>query len=122
MAQTAASFSARPAVTLYFTFTETSTTQTSNTSVVTWSIQLIGNSSSYGLDTTSTWSVVINGGGYGGNWNYDFRSNNGPVIASGTTSVTHDTNGAKTISVSASATDNAGNLGSASTLRAVMEA
>ena len=114
MAQVAGSFSGRPAVTLYFNFNSTSANAATNTSVVSWSIQLIGNNASWGLDTTSTWSVNVNGVGYSGNWSYDFRSNNSPVIASGTTSVTHDVNGARTISASASATDNAGSLGSAS--------
>jgi hypothetical protein len=114
MATSSGSFSGRPAVTLYLDYSETSTNPGANTSVVSWTLRLVGNSASFGLDLVSTYSVNIGGTPYNGLWNYDFRSNNTPTIRSGTTTITHDADGSKTISVSASATDNAGSLGSAS--------
>jgi hypothetical protein len=107
-------FSGRPAVVLYLAVNETSTNIAANTSVVSWSLYIVGNNASFNLDPTSTYSISVNGVPYSGVWTYDFRSNNTPTLRSGTTTVTHDANGSKTISASSSATDVGGNLGSAS--------
>jgi hypothetical protein len=108
-------FSGRPACILYLVVNETSTSIANNNSVVTWSLYVVGNNASFGLDFSSTYSVTINGVNYQGTWNYDFRSNNTRVLDGNTLTVAHNADGSKTISASGSATDNAGNLGSAST-------
>jgi len=108
-------FSGRPACILYLVVNESSTNIVANTSVVSWSLYVVGNNASWGLDFSSTYSVTINGVNYPGTWNYDFRSNNTRVLGGTSLTVAHNANGSKTISASATATDNAGSLGSAST-------
>jgi hypothetical protein len=108
-------FSGRPACILYLVVNEGSRNIVANTSVVSWSLYVVGNNASWGLDFSSTYSVSINGVPYSGNWNYDFRSNNTRVLDGNSLTVAHNANGSKTISASATATDNAGSLGSAST-------
>lgn len=114
MATYSGTFSGRPACTLDLVVTESSTNSAANTSVVSWTLNVTGNSASYNGGAGS-WSVAVNGVNWSGTWNYDFRSNNNPQIGSGSTTVTHLTNGSKTISSSASATDNGSSpLGTAS--------
>jgi hypothetical protein len=89
--------------TLYLTVTEASTDAATNTSVVSFSLSVVGNNASYNLNSGSTWSVTINGTTYSGTWTYDFRSDNTKTLKSSTQSVTHDANGSKTITVSGTA-------------------
>lgn len=114
MATYTGTFSGRPACVLTLTVTESSTNSAANTSVASWSLTVTGNSASYngGL---GPWSVAVNGVNWSGEWNYDFRSNNTATLGSGSTTVTHSADGSKTISSSASATDNGSSpLGTAS--------
>lgn len=114
MATYSGSFSGRPAVVLYLDVNETSTNSAANTSAVSWVLRVVGNSASWngGL---GDWAVNVNGATWSGNWTYDFRSNNTPTLGSGTLTVAHLSNGSKTITSSASASDNGGSpLGSTS--------
>lgn len=114
MATYSDTFSGRPAVTLYLDVTESSTNSGANTSVVSWTLRVVGNSASWN-NGLGPWSVTVNGVNWSGDWNYDFRSDNTPTIATGSTTVTHLANGSKTISSSASASDSGGSpLGTAS--------
>lgn len=113
MATYSGSFSGRPACTLTLSVVESSTNSGANTSVVSWSLSVTGNSASYN-NGPGDWSVNVNGVTWSGNWTYNFTSDNNPTLGSGSTTVTHNGDGSKTISSSASASDNGGSpLGSA---------
>ena len=108
------SFSGRSAVTLNLSVSESSLNSAANTSVVSWTLYVSGNSASYN-NGAGDWAVNINGVTWSGNWTYDFRSNNTPTLASGSTTVTHNGDGSKSVYSAASASDNGGSpLGSAS--------
>lgn len=103
---------------LRLTVTETSTNSAANTSVVTWSLTLSeqGDTDFYRNFHDGTYSVVIDGTTVKNitDWDYDLRGSATSVsLGSGTRTITHGTNGSKTISVSASANGQSP-LGSAS--------
>lgn len=116
-------FSSGNGFTLELTVTESSTDSGANTSVVSWSLKCNppGNWTSYNLNTSGTsaptYSVTINGVTTSGNWTYDFRSPNQDVtktIKTGTQTVSHNSNGSKSITASASADGKLTNVGTAS--------
>lgn len=89
--------------TLRLTVNETATSTPNNTSTVTFSLELIKNSGS-GLwnNNNCSWSININGTSYSGTFTYDFRSYSSLTLKSNTTQVIeHDSDGTKSISVSA---------------------
>lgn len=89
--------------TLRLTVNETATSTPNNTSTVTFSLELIKNSGS-GLwnNNNCSWSININGTAYSGTFTYDFRSYSSLTLKSNTTQVIeHDSDGTKSISVSA---------------------
>ena len=108
MASISDGFSSRP-FDLVLNVNETSTAPLSNTSVVTWSLQLDPTASyeSYSLTSSSnSYSISIDGGtAITGNFTFDFRTSTTSTrtIASGTKSITHDSSGAKTIVIDAEA-------------------
>jgi len=106
-------FSGRPEAVLYLDVTDGSPNTTSNTSVVSFTLRVVGNNASWNL-SNGTYSVTIDGTNYTGSWNYDFRVDNTETLRTGTKTITHDTNGNKSITVSATATDAGGSpLGTA---------
>ena len=89
--------------TLRLTVNETATSTPNNTSTVTFSLELIKNSGS-GLwnNNNCSWSININGTAYSGTFTYDFRNYSSLTLKSNTTQVIeHDSDGTKSISVSA---------------------
>lgn len=92
--------------TLYLDVTETSTNPGANTSVVSFTLRVVGNNASWNLNSGSTWSCVINGTTYSGTWTYDFRSDNTVTLKTGTQTITHNADGSKTIAVSGTAYGN----------------
>lgn len=92
--------------TLYLDVTETSTNSSTNTSVVSFTLRVTGNTTSWNLNSGSTWSVVIDGTTYSGTWTYDFRSDNTVTLKTGTKTITHAADGSKSISVSGTAYGN----------------
>ena len=89
--------------TLRLTVNETATSTPNNTSIVTFSLELIKNSGS-GLwnNNNCSWSININGTAYSGTFTYDFRNYSSLTLKSNTTQVIeHDSDGTKSISVSA---------------------
>lgn len=111
-------FSGRSTCTLTLTVTEvtpTSTNIANNQSVVSFSLVVTGNNASFN-NGAGTWSISINGTPYSGTWSYNFTTANTVTLKSTTTqTISHNTNGSKSISVSATATDSGGSpLGTAS--------
>lgn len=105
MTSWSATFSGRPAHALVLTVTESSTNEAANQSTVAWNLQInppSPASGSYNLGA-SPYSVTINGSTYTGTYSYDFRtSTSNLLLRSGNMTVTHDTDGSKSITVSAS--------------------
>ena len=87
---------------------QTSQNQGANTSLVTWRAYLVSNNNAFPawyLDSDNTYSVTVNGSTSSGSFGFDFRPSSSTKviqIASGTRTVTHDGNGYKTVSGSAS--------------------
>lgn len=86
--------------TYYVDVTETSTNSAANTSVVSFTVRLVGNNTAWD-GTTRYWSVTYDGVlvNAGGSFSYDFRSNNTPTLGSGSATVTHNADGSKTVAV-----------------------
>ncbi len=87
--------------TLKFSWSVSSQSVTNNTSTVAWKLQLIATSSGR-LDSTASkaWSVSVNGTNYSGTNTVGISNNSTKTLASGTTTITHDSNGDKTFSYS----------------------
>lgn len=115
-------YSGRPAFHLRLQLQEVSYNLTANTSNVSWSLYRIRVSTYSGTyDQTKTWpwSVNINGSSWSGSSNSIVFKNNSAIgatesIASGSLTVTHNTDGTKTISFSASDGPGSNIFGSAS--------
>jgi hypothetical protein len=106
MATISDGFSARP-FDLVLNVNETSTSSATNTSVVTWTLQLdpTGSFTSYSLIAAdNSYSISIDGGtAITGNFTFDFRTSTTSTrtIASGTKTITHNSDGSKTIAIDA---------------------
>lgn len=87
--------------------TESGVSIPGNSSNANWALYAIKNTNYGGWSTSgNSWSVTINGSPYGGPFTHNFSGQSigyTILLGSGTTSVTHNSNGAKSISVSASA-------------------
>ena len=86
------------------TVTETATDTATNTSTVNFSLTLIKNSGT-GLwnNNSCSWSININGTSYSGTFTYDFRNYSSLTLKGSTNqTITHNGDGTKSISVSAS--------------------
>lgn len=117
MATATGIFSGRTNHRLRLEFTQGSQSIANNTTVVNWALyaDLVSGGGSYSFDVKGSWSVnidgqVVNGGG----WNYDFRDYTTKLLGSGSFTITHNTNGTKSINAFASA-NSQGTLGSATT-------
>ena len=107
MATYSDAFSGRSDCTLYIDITDGTPNAASNTSVVSFTLRVVGNNSSFN-GFAGSYSITVNGTPYTGSWTYDFRSDNTVTLRTGTQTITHDTNGNKTITVSGTATDGNG--------------
>lgn len=109
-------FSSRPVV-LRLVVTPRPGNIVTNSTIVDWALYAIRNGNTTAFSNwDNTWGVVINGNGYSGVWVYNFGTEPTKLIATGATTVPHNANGTKTLSVSASANGsiNGGLIGSAS--------
>lgn len=107
MATYSASFSGRPACTLYIDISDGTPDVTNNQSTVSFTLRVVGNSSSFN-GFAGSYSITVNGTPYTGSWTYDFRVDNTVTLRTGTQVITHSTNGNKSITVSGTATDGNG--------------
>lgn len=87
--------------TLKFSWERTSYSVSANTSTISWELQLIAGSSGRISSTVSkAWSVTVNGTEYSGTNTIGISNNSTKTLASGTTVVSHNTDGSKTFSYS----------------------
>lgn len=87
--------------TLRFNWALSSQSVANNTSTITWNLQLI--SGEYGrINSTASkaWSVTVNGTTYSGKNTIGIGNNATKVLASGTTTIAHNSDGTKTFSYS----------------------
>ena len=87
--------------TLKFSWEVTSQSVTNNTSTISWKMQLISGSSGR-IDSTASknWSVTVNGTKYSGTNTVGIANNTTKTLASGSTTIAHNSNGTKTFSYS----------------------
>lgn len=86
---------------LRFSWEEESQSIANNTTTISWKLQLI--SSDYGrIDSTAKkdWSVTVNGKTYSGQNTVGIGNNTTKTLASGTTTISHNSDGTKTFSYS----------------------
>lgn len=87
--------------TLKFSWSRSSYSVANNTSTIKWTLQLI--SGTYGRINASAakdWSVTVNGTKYSGTNNVSISNNATKTLASGTTTITHNSDGTKTFDYS----------------------
>ena len=87
--------------TLKFSWEVTSQSVTNNTSTISWKMQLVSGSSGR-IDSTAlkNWSVTVNGSKYSGTTQIGIANNTTKTLASGSTTIAHNSNGTKTFSYS----------------------
>lgn len=87
--------------TLKFSWSTTSQSIANNTSTVSWKLELISTSDGR-IDSTASknWSVTVNGTSYSGTNKITIGNNETKTLASGTTTIAHNSNGTKTFSYS----------------------
>ena len=87
--------------TLKFSWETSSQSITNNTSTISWKLQLISTDSGR-IDSSATkkWSVTVNGETYSGTNTVGIANNTTKTLASGTTTIAHNSNGTKTFSYS----------------------
>lgn len=87
--------------TLKFNWAQASQSVANNTTVVSWTLQLIASSSGRISSTASKdWSVTVNGTKYSGTNSIGIAANSVKTLASGKTTITHNTDGTKSFSYS----------------------
>ena len=87
--------------TLKFSWSESSQSVANNTTTISWKLQLIADS--YGRISSKAskdWSVTVNGKKYSGTNKIGISNNSTITLASGTTTITHNSDGTKTFSYS----------------------
>ena len=87
--------------TLKFSWETTGQSIVNNTSTISWKLQLISGSDGR-IDSSSSkkWTVTVNGTTYSGTNTVGIANNTTKTLASGTTTITHNSNGLKTFSYS----------------------
>lgn len=109
-------FDNRPQYELRLIVTEGSQNIGNNTTSISWTLQVV-ETTEWGSwsNNAATYSVTIDGQNWSGSFTYDFRgSTNSKTIASGSRTVTHNSDGTKTLST-ASSVGGGTTIGSAST-------
>lgn len=87
--------------TLKFSWSEKSQSISANTTTITWKLQLIaGAYGRIGSTASKSWSVTVNGTKYSGSNTIGIANNATKTLASGTTVISHGTDGKKTFSYS----------------------
>ena len=93
--------------TLRFSWEVKSQSIAANTTTVAWKMQLIaGSSGRISATATSPWTITVNGETYTGSENIGISNNTTKTLASGTTVISHSSDGTKTFSYSFSQTFN----------------
>lgn len=87
--------------TLKFSWAQVSQSVTNNTTVISWTLQLIATSSG-AINSTATkdWSVTVNGTDYSGTNTVGISNNSTKTLASGKTTISHNADGTKSFSYS----------------------
>lgn len=87
--------------TLKFSWWENSQSTANNTTTIGWKMELIaGGSGRIDSSISKTWSVVVNGTTYSGTNMINIANNATKTLASGTTTIAHNSDGTKTFSYS----------------------
>lgn len=87
--------------TLKFSWWQNSQSITNNTTTIGWKLELIASSSGYiSSSVAKDWSVTVNGTKYSGTNKIGISNNATKTLASGTTTITHNSDGTKTFSYS----------------------
>ena len=87
--------------TLKFTWTISSQSIANNTSTISWVLQLIsGSSGAINSTASKNWSVTVNGTTYSGTNTVGIGNNATKTLASGTTTIAHNSDGTKSFSYS----------------------
>lgn len=86
---------------LKFSWSQTSQSIANNTTTISWKLQLISNAYAYISSTTSkSWSVTVNGTKYSGTNTVGIAKSTTKTLASGTTTIAHNSDGTKTFNYS----------------------
>ena len=87
--------------TLKFSWWENSQSVANNTTTIGWKLELIaGSSGRIDSSASKSWSVTVNGTTYSGKNTVGISNNSTKTLASGTTTITHNSDGTKTFSYS----------------------
>lgn len=87
--------------TLKFSWSESSQSTANNTSTITWKMELIaGSSGRISSSAYKDWSVTVNGESYSGTNKIGISNNSTITLASGTTTIAHNSDGTKTFNYS----------------------
>lgn len=87
--------------TLKFTWSQKSQSVSANTTTVEWKMELIaGSSGRISSSASKSWSVTVNGAKYSGSNTVGISNNSTKTLASGTTTITHNSDGTKSFSYS----------------------
>lgn len=87
--------------TLQFNWSQSSQSTANNTTTVAWTLKLVAGSSGKIISTASkSWAVTVNGTKYSGTNSVAVSNNATITLASGTTTITHESDGSKVFSYS----------------------
>lgn len=87
--------------TLKFSWSQVSQSVANNTTTISWTLQLIaGSSGAISSSASKDWSVTVNGTNYSGTNTVGISNNTTKTLASGKTTITHNTDGSKSFSYS----------------------
>ncbi len=87
--------------TLRFSWTQKSQSIPNNNTVISWKLELVsGSDGRIDSSTTKTWTVIVNGTKYTGKVSVAIGNNTTKTLASGETTIAHNSNGSKTFSFS----------------------
>lgn len=87
--------------TLKFSWSESSQSAANNTTTISWKLQLIaGSSGRIDSSVSKDWSVTVNGTNYSGTNKVAISNNSTITLASGTTTITHNSDGTKSFNYS----------------------
>lgn len=87
--------------TLKFSWSETSQSISNNTTTISWKLELIaGSSGKISSSASKAWSVTVNGTKYSGTNTVGISANATKTLASGNTTISHNSDGSKTFAYS----------------------
>ena len=85
---------------LRFNWSQASQNISNNNSVVSWNLQLISTTGTISSSANKSWSVTVNGSKYSGTNTIGISTNTTKTLASGSTTIAHNSDGTKTFSFS----------------------